>query len=76
MSKNTSKSKRPATVQDLIDQLNALPDKSAPVSVWLNSMDPEPIYTSGCRLELVHVDQLTDGEKLTRVDLNAQPFGH
>lgn len=50
------------TVQEVIDRLMTVDDKSVPCSVWISSKSPiEPIYTGGDRIPIVHVDIITDG---------------
>ena len=46
------------TVQEVIDLLMKVEDKSKPCCVWINSQDPEPVYTGGDRIPVTHVDDL------------------
>lgn len=46
------------TVQEVIDLLNKVEDKSKPCCVWINSQEPEPVYTGGDRIPVVHIDDL------------------
>lgn len=81
-SKKTESSKPSfATVQDLINELNKVPDKSVPVFVWLNSTDPESVYSPGARLAITNVDMIINSSTISGlertdnvyVDLCAQP---
>ena len=46
------------SVQEVIDLLMKVKDKSKPCCVWINSQEPEPVYTGGDRIPVVHVDDL------------------
>jgi hypothetical protein len=46
------------TVQEVIDLLMKVEDKSKLCCVWINSQDPEPIYTGGDRIPVTYVDDL------------------
>ena len=46
------------TVQEVIDLLMKVEDKSKPCCVWINSQDPEPVYTGGSRIPVTYVDDL------------------
>ena len=48
------------TVQEVIDLLMKVEDKSKPCCVWINSQDPEPVYTGGDRIPVVYVDDLVN----------------
>ena len=49
---------KPLSVQEVIDLLMKVEDKSKPCCVWINSQIPEPIYSGGDRIPVVHVDDL------------------
>ena len=49
---------KPLSVQEVIDLLMKVEDKSKPCCVWINSQTPEPVYTGGDRIPIVHVDDL------------------
>lgn len=66
MTKQTLKA---LTVQEVIDALEKVEDKSVPCTVWFNSKIPEPDYDSCDRLSVVHVDVLNNGDT---VDLNCE----
>ena len=53
------------TVQEVIDRLMKVKDKSRPCSIWINSKTPEPVYSGGSRVPIVHVD---DTQELSSVD--------
>ena len=61
------------TVQELINLLSQVEDKSQPVAVWLNSTVPESKYGPGDRLNIVHVDNLTK-EGFPCIDLCCQQY--
>jgi hypothetical protein len=44
------------TVQDLIDELSKVPDKTLPVYAWINSDTPEPTFHGTDRVPITHVD--------------------
>ena len=46
------------SVQEVIDRLMQVKDKSKPCYIWINSQDPEPHYTGGDRIPIVNVDDL------------------
>ena len=46
------------SVQEVIDLLLLVEDKTKPCCVWINSTEPEPIYSGGDRVPVVHVDDL------------------
>ena len=48
------------TVQEVIDLLMKVEDKSKPCCVWINSQDPEPVYTGGARIPVTYVDDLVN----------------
>lgn len=52
--------KKHLTVQEVIDRLMKVEDKSKPCSVWINSQTPEPHYSGGDRIPVVWVDDLSN----------------
>ena len=46
------------SVQNVIDTLNKVEDKSKPCCVWINSCIPEVTYEGGSRIPIVYVDDL------------------
>ena len=64
--------KKPITVKELRDLLNALPSEhdDKPVCCWINSQSPtEPIYTGGDRIPIIHMDVM---ENWNTIDLNCE----
>ena len=53
--------KKILTVQDLINELEKVEDKSLPVACLINSQDPEVTYPSGIRIPIIHVDTTVQG---------------
>ena len=53
--------KRTMTVQEVIDALNQVEDKSMPIYAWVNSDVPEPVYTGCDRVPIVFVDKTVTG---------------
>lgn len=56
------------SVQEVIDRLQSVKDKSVPCTVWINSQMNEPIYTGCDRIPVVHVDIVNSGT----VDINCE----
>lgn len=46
------------SVQNVIDALQKVVDKTKPCCVWINSCDPEVTYEGGARIPVVYVDDL------------------
>ena len=64
--------KRPITVKELRDLLNALSSEhdGKPVCCWINSQSPtEPIYTGCDRIPIIHMDVM---ENWNTIDLNCE----
>lgn len=53
--------KKILTVQDLINELEKVEDKSLPVACWINSKYPEVTYHGGSRIPIIHVDTTVQG---------------
>lgn len=53
--------KKVFTVQELINELEKVEDKSLPVACWINSQDPEVTYPGGSRIPIIHVDTTVQG---------------
>lgn len=60
--KETDGLSHPHTVQDLIDQLNQVKDKSLPIAVYVVSDQ----FCEGERTRIIHVDDMCEGV----IDLN------
>ena len=58
------------TVQEVIDLLQTVKDKSVTCTVWINSQMKEPIYTGCDRIPVVHVDVVDSGT----VDINCEGY--
>lgn len=64
--------KKPMTVKELRDLLNALSSEhdDKPVCCWINSQSPtEPIYTGCARIPIIHMDIM---ENWNTIDLNCE----
>lgn len=44
------------TVREAIELLKKVENQDLPLAVWINSQTPEPVYTGGDRIPVVHVD--------------------
>lgn len=52
---------RQITVREAIELLKKVEDQDLPLAVWINSQTPEPVYTGGDRIPVVHVDTFVTG---------------
>ena len=49
------------TVREAIELLKKVENQDLPLAVWINSQTPEPVYTGGDRIPVVHVDTSVSG---------------
>ena len=56
------------SVQEAIDLLQTVKDKTTPLTVWINSQFHEPIFTGCDRIPVVHIDVVNSGT----VDVNCE----
>lgn len=49
------------TVREAIELLKNVENQDLPLAVWINSQTPEPVYTGGDRIPVVHVDTSVAG---------------
>ena len=50
-----------STVREAIELLKKVENQDLPLAVWINSQTPEPVYTGGDRIPVVHVDTSVSG---------------
>ncbi len=49
------------TVREVIEALQKVENQNLPVSMWINSQIPEPVYSGGDRIPVVHIDTTVEG---------------
>jgi hypothetical protein len=53
--------KQQLTVREAIELLKKVENKDLPLAVWINSQIPEPVYSGGDRIPVVHIDTTVEG---------------
>lgn len=49
------------TVREAIELLKKVENQDLPLAVWINSQIPEPVYSGGDRIPVVHIDTTVKG---------------
>lgn len=49
------------TVREAIELLKKVENQDLPLAVWINSQIPEPTYSGGDRIPVVHIDTAVKG---------------
>lgn len=49
------------TVREAIELLKKVKNQDLPLAVWINSQIPEPVYSGGDRIPVVHIDTTVEG---------------